>query len=69
MLESGFTALWGAMTFPLAAYASALFVAGFGLGGLLVLVAAAVAVPWIAWRVIMLWGSGRLAAVTNAAEA
>jgi hypothetical protein len=32
------------------------------------LLAALGLVPWIAWRVITLWGSGRLAAVTNAAE-
>lgn len=69
VLESGFTALWGAMTFPLAAYAAALLVAGFGLAGVFVLALAAGVVPWIAWRVVTLWGSGRLAAVTNAAEA
>lgn len=67
--ESGFSALWGSFTFPLAAYASALFVVGFPLGGMLLLVVALGLVPWIAWRVITLWGSGRLAAVTNAAEA
>lgn len=67
--ESGFSALWGSFTFPLAAYASALFAVGFELGGMALMVVALGVVPWIAWRVVTLWGSGRLAAVTNAAEA
>lgn len=67
--ESGFSVLWGSFTFPLAAYASALFAVGFELGGMVLMVVALGVVPWIAWRVITLWGSGRLAAVTNAAEA
>ena len=67
--ESGFSAMWGAFTFPLAAYASALFVTGWEVPGMLVLAAALGVVPVIAYRVITLWGSGRLAAVTNAAEA
>jgi tellurite resistance protein len=67
--ESGFSAMWGAFTFPLAAYASALFVTGWDVPGMLVLAAALGVVPVIAYRVITLWGSGRLAAVTNAAEA
>jgi tellurite resistance protein len=66
--ESGFSALWASMTFPLAAYSSALFAVGFDLAGMAALLAALGLVPWIAWRVITLWGSGRLAAVTNAAE-
>lgn len=69
IVESGFSALWGSFTFPLAAFASALFAVGFEVGGMVVLVAALGVVPWIAWRVVTLWGSGRLAAVTNAAEA
>lgn len=69
VLESGFSAMWGSLTFPLAAYASALFVAGVEVAGLVVMVVALALVPWVAWRVITLWGSGRLAAVTNAAEA
>lgn len=69
VLESGFSPMWGAMTFPLAAYGSALFANGFGLAGLVVTVVTLGVVPWVAWRVFTLWGSGRLAAVTNAAEA
>jgi tellurite resistance protein len=67
--ESGFSALWGSFTFPLAAFASALFAVGFDLGGMVLMVVALAVVPWIAWRVITLWGSGKLAAATNAAEA
>lgn len=69
VLESGFSAMWGSLTFPLAAYASALFVAGVDVAGMAVTAAALGLVPWVAWRVVTLWGSGRLAAVTNAAEA
>lgn len=69
VLEAGFSAMWGALTFPLVAYASALFALGFDLAGMGVLVVALGVVPVIAWRVITLWGSGQLAARTNAAEA
>lgn len=68
---SGFSALWGAFTFPLAAAATALMLQGGVLGqlgqGLLILGLGLV--PWIAYRVLKLWPGGRLAAVTNAAEA
>ena len=69
VLESGFSAMWGSLTFPLAAYASALFVAGVDVAGMALTAAALGLVPWVAWRVVTLWGSGRLAVVTNAAEA
>jgi tellurite resistance protein len=68
VLEAGFSAMWGALTFPLVAYASALFALGFDLAGMAMLVVALGVVPMIAWRVITLWGSGQLAAKTNAAE-
>lgn len=68
---AGFSPMWGALTFPLAAYASALIVAGgaFALPGRALLVAATLAIPPIAWGVLKLWPGGRLAARTNAAEA
>lgn len=66
--EAGFNAMWAAFTFPLTAYGGALFASGFDLAGMVVLVAALGVIPPIAYRVITLWGSGRLAAVTNAAE-
>lgn len=67
--ESGFSALWGAFTFPLAACASALILTGWTVAGVVVLIAALGAVPVIAWKVLALWGGGQLAARTNAAEA
>jgi tellurite resistance protein len=68
---SGPSPLWGAFTFPLAALASAMLVAG-GLWlwpGLLLLAVGLVVVPSIAWWVLKRWPGGKLAAVTNAAEA
>jgi len=67
--ESGFSALWGSFTFPLAACASALILTGWTVAGIGVLVAALAAIPVIAWKVLTLWGSSQLAARTNAAEA
>ncbi|WP_149586886.1 tellurium resistance protein [Tabrizicola flagellatus] len=68
---SGFSALWAAFTFPLAAAATALMRQGgaLGLAGQGLLALALVAVPWIAWRVLKMWPGGQLAARTNAAEA
>lgn len=68
---AGPSPLWGAFTFPTAALASAMLVAGGawlwpGLG--LVAVASG-AIPAIAWWVMKRWPGGRLAAVTHAAEA
>lgn len=68
---AGFSALWGSFTFPLVSYAVALI----GLGGqveqigLGLLAAAVVVVVGIAWKVIAMWPTGKLAAKTNAAEA
>lgn len=69
--ESGFSALWGAFTFPLTAAASALMLQGGALGwaGVAVLALALGVVPWIAVRIFRMWPGGRLAAKTNAAEA
>lgn len=68
---SGFSALWGAFTFPLTATATALILQG-GLvdwAGVGLLGAALGIVPVIAWKVLKLWAGGQLAAKTNAAEA
>ncbi|OZA00283.1 MAG: hypothetical protein B7Y02_18650 [Rhodobacterales bacterium 17-64-5] len=68
---AGFSPLWGCFTFPLVSYAAALI----GLGGqaeqigLGLLAAAVPVVAGIAWKVIALWPTGKLAAKTNAAEA
>lgn len=68
---SGPSPLWGAFTFPLAALASAMLVAGGAwLWPGLALVAVGLGViPAIAWWVLKRWPGGKLAAVTNAAEA
>lgn len=67
--ESGFSPLWGAFTFPLAAYASALILNGWVLTGCVVTAVALGVNLIIAWKVIRLWPKGTLAAKTNAATA
>jgi len=68
---AGFSALWGAFTFPLTAAATALL----GQGGLLawagiaLLAAAVLVVPALAFKVLKLWAGGQLATKTNAAVA
>ena len=69
MTSSGFSPLWGAFTFPAAAFASALLINGWVLGGVLVTVLTLGAIPVIAWRVLRMWPTGSLAAKTNAATA
>jgi tellurite resistance protein len=68
---AGFSPLWGAFTFPLAAAATALLLQGGVLAwvGIGLLGVALVAIPWIAWKVLSHWPGGTLAAKTNAAEA
>lgn len=74
---SGFSALWGAFTFPLAAYASLLLILGDAMGrdslwvwaGIAALTAAIGIVPPIALKVLQGWTKGTLAAKTNAATA
>jgi tellurite resistance protein len=68
---SGFSALWGAFTFPLASYASLLLaLKGMWLWpGLVILIAAIGIVPAIAIKVLQAWMRGSLAAKTNAATA
>ena len=76
LTKAGFSPLWGAFTFPLAAFATLmqmLALAGYGevfrvLGGLS-LVAATLIIPPIAWKVMQMWVKGVLAAKTNAAQA
>jgi tellurite resistance protein len=72
--EAGFSPLWSAFTFPLAAFTSALFVLApaaepLRLAGLVALAAATVFIPIIAYRVLQAWAKGGLAARTNAAQA
>jgi tellurite resistance protein len=71
VIEAGFSPMWGAFTFPLAAYAAALIrLEGIFLwAGVGVLVVAVGVVPLVLWRVLKMWPGGKLAAKTNAAEA
>lgn len=71
LTQAGFSALWSAFTFPLAATAS-LWLAQGGLWlwpGQVVLLAATGVVPAIALRVMKMWAGGQLAVKTNAASA
>ncbi|MDR5654579.1 tellurium resistance protein [Ruixingdingia sedimenti] len=68
---AGFSPLWGAFTFPLAATATALLATGgpFLWPGVAVLAAATLAIPPILFKVLQAWARGALAAKTNAATA
>ena len=71
LTEAGFSELWGAFTFPIAATASL----WLGVGGIwrvpggVALVAATLIILPIAWKVLQLWSRGQLAVRTNAATA
>ena len=67
-LIAGFTPFWGALTFPLAAYATAVLPLA-EVPGLVLLALATAVVPAIAWAVLALWPGNRLAQKSNAAEA
>ena len=67
---AGVSPLWGAFTFPLAALATAALVQdGWLWAGLALTAVGLVAIPAILWWVLKSWPGGKLAAVTNAAEA
>lgn len=66
---AGFSALWGAFTFPLAAFASALFARGLLTTGGIFTLLAMMLTGFVLWRVLQAWANGSLAAKTNAAEA
>lgn len=71
LTEAGFSALWGAFTFPLAATA-ALWVDLGGIWrvpGVIALVAATLITVPIGWKVVQAWARGQLAIRTNAATA
>lgn len=71
----GFSALWGAFTFPLAAFANLMFAAAsvqpmpFRVIGGLELVFATLSVAYIAYRIMKLWSQGKLSKATNASVA
>lgn len=66
---SGFSALWGAFTFPVAALASAFYLLQMDVTGTIVLICALGLIPPIAFHVLKGWAKGGLAAKTNAAQA
>lgn len=72
LLVTGFSPLWGALTFPLAASGTAsiqaLGAVGFWVGAVL-LIAASALNPWVTTRVVKAWAKGQLAMKTNAATA
>jgi len=71
IIASGPTPLWGITAWPLTAFASALIGSGGRSGdfGLLLLIPLIGLVPWLAWRLLSQWPGGKLASLTNAAEA
>jgi tellurite resistance protein len=71
LVASGPSSLWGAFTFPLAALATAMLVKGGGwqTPGLVLVALGLGVIPAILWWVWKRWPGGKLATVTNAAEA
>ena len=69
LTSAGVTPMWGAFTFPLAALATAALRGGWLLPGLALTVLALAVVPWVLWWVLKRWPGGKLATLTNAAEA
>jgi tellurite resistance protein len=76
LTEAGFSGFWSAFTFPIAAFAGLLFLTAESLGSEavrtaagLVLIAATLIIPPIAFKVMQLWAKGILAQKTNAATA
>jgi tellurite resistance protein len=69
--EGGFSPMWGAMTFPLAATASLWIAMGgvWEMPGAFLFIFCAIFVPVVAIRILKLWANGRLSAITNAAVA
>ncbi|SFI86830.1 tellurium resistance protein [Celeribacter neptunius] len=73
LTKGDFSALWGAFTFPLAAFANLMFSAAtlapipFRLVGGVELVGATLVIVFIAMKIMQLWTRGKLAKATNAA--
>lgn len=66
---AGFSALWGALTFPLAAFSAALFARDMAMTGGILAITTGGLTTIVLWRVLEAWAKGSLAAKTNAAEA
>jgi tellurite resistance protein len=74
LIVAGFSPLWGAFTFPIAAFSAALFAVSaqisiFGWLALIPLALGTVLTPFILFRVLKMWSTGALAAKTGAAVA
>ncbi|MCX7888554.1 MAG: tellurium resistance protein [Rhodobacteraceae bacterium] len=71
LTAAGFSPFWGAFTFPVAAVGVFWLRLGgpWAPAGAAVILGASVLIPWIAVRIVRLWMSGRLSAMTNAAVA
>ena len=69
LAASGFTPVWGSVTFPLAVLAQALMVHGAAVTGAAVLVIGIVVNIGIAWATLRMVPGGRLSLRTNAAQA
>ncbi|WP_434286947.1 tellurium resistance protein [Celeribacter sp. SCSIO 80788] len=73
LIKAGFSALWGAFTFPLAAFANLMFAVAsvspgaFRLIGGLELVGATLIIVYIASKIMQIWMRGKLSKATNAA--
>jgi tellurite resistance protein len=68
---AGVSALWGSFTFPLASLGTALMLTGgiFLWPGIVLTILGLGVIPWVLWWILKRWPGGKLAAVTNAAEA
>ena len=69
LTAAGFSALWGAFTFPLAAYCAAQFALGMQVTGAILMILALMLIPYVVYQVLKAWAKGGLAVKTNAAEA
>ena len=74
LTEAGFSPLWGAFTFPLAAFCGLMFIMGsksmvFSIIAAIALAGATILIPYVLFRVLQLWAKGTLATATNAAVA
>ena len=73
LLAAGFSPMWGALTFPVAAFANLMLLLAivgepFRILGGLSLIAATLILPYIAYRILRLWAEGKLGPMTNAAR-
>lgn len=73
LTQSGFSPMWGAFTFPMAAFANMMFMVAlimpmpFRYIGGIELALATLAVAYIAYRIMQMWMKGTLSKLTNAA--